>query len=329
MLIRMAAVDWMRNLVPVAYVPDISHPVATKRHASGSFTARPARGIAPAKSDPPTSSSWNVPLHPLSNTPSLQPSTLKRPYIRATAQEQPARPQPDLTIGLHDAPDAWISGGLDSDMGSALHQHQLASSKDAMMTTNGLSKEVLISEPFATGGSGLVFPFLVVELKTDRVALSEAENQAAVSGACALAILNQLDSQQHANEQPAEVSNDDQDGAETVEEEVAPAHATPEDLFAIRTYSLTSSGPNLSLWAHIPPRRRIDVFENDTSTSTSNNPYSVYANGWDMVFLDSYRLTQENGARRCAEDLARVVAWGSFELRNWVFQRLAEIYCYP
>ena len=358
--------DWKKSLRPVAYVPEIPPRIPQKRQPSSAqpsteYLPNPPgpRGRGRGRGQPPAFSEYPSPepstMSLFSNKPDMAPPTTTKVrvhYIRAPDWGQPKIPKPDLTIGLLDTSDAWSRSGLHSEAGNILDQAQIAaSSADVSDVAAGEVdwESGLISDPFVTSPSGLRFPFLVVELKSELATLTEAENQAAVSGACALRMLESL----------VKTSDGDGDfgqeqttgGAGTSAQETgseaaagSPARAAPstapdasqnaaKEPFTIRTYSLTTSGPTQSLWVHVPPIRNFSsnrLFSPSNQAAHTNqspsNPYSSFSSGWDMVWLGAYRTTNQESALELTRALAEILAWGREEFRTWVCERLVEYF---
>src|SRR5450759_4415233 len=151
-----------------------SPSVPRKRHASNSTTITPSLDY-PSREQ---SLSISQPYMPLGYHMEPAPNAL-----------QPKQPCPDLSIGLRDSEASWAEhNGLWRSTGLRGNNNgitQILADLQACGT--------LISDPCTSEPSGLRFPFLVVEAKSGGSStLVEAENQAAVSGACSLGILRTL-----------------------------------------------------------------------------------------------------------------------------------------
>lgn len=272
---------------------------------------------------PPPTAQSNL-KHPFTNitlipipTASTSTTTVFR---RADDHVQPSRPEPDIVIGLRDTDTAWRDAYTST---AILHQLQL----DALSLPQD-SLRGLISEPFVAAPSGLRFPFVCFELKADRGSSADAINQAAVSGACSLQILQALQRRsQPGNEEEMEhhvvVGDGIVSSGETVMQDSIPPTApatVPANEFNLRVFSLTTTGSKVEIWAHIPPAP-IDPGLS-SSPSPNQNPYGAFLTGWDMVYLASYRVSSRKDAAACAKVLADIIAWGRHELREWVVGRL-------
>lgn len=159
----------------------------------------------------------------------MPPPTAQRLKLEpAPARLQPKTPRPDLSVGLNDSDAAWAAdeafwtrSGLHSKDVKAI----LTDLQAAPATPD--SGPPLITDPCTATPSGLRFPFFMVEVKSGgSSSIADAENQSAVSAACALRILRALGG----GDLP---SADEDDGA-----------------FDVRTFSLTTEGPTHDLWAH-------------------------------------------------------------------------------
>jgi hypothetical protein len=117
---------------------------------------------------------------------------------------------------------------------------------DVQRDADGLPEPMLLLAP--SDGANIAFPFAVVEAQAYPTGqqILEAENQAAVSMACALKMVDRLD----------ELAN-----------QVTDTVAQPQDLF-----SITTQGPLHELWAHWTAKERgVPVFHS-TLWSSWNAP---------------------------------------------------------
>lgn len=132
-------------------------------------------------------------------------------------------PRPDISIGLHDpvVARALQSQGFDEGHAGTL----LVELQD---TVHGSGNEPLLRSEPTQQITDMRFPFLVVEGKTYATVSSffEAQNQVAVSGACALKILYDLDN----------VANRARPGSQSNDQPII--------------FSICTQGPYHELWAH-------------------------------------------------------------------------------
>lgn len=144
--------------------------------------------------------------------------------------------------------------------------------------------------------------------------MADAENQTAVSGACALKILQEL-STERGYDDDIEAREDTQPGqsitlpandSNSVTSFTLDSTSSP---FRLRTFSLTTEGPMQNLWAHLPRPCT------DETGST---------HGWAMVYLESFRITSRKSAVKLVGLLAVILAWGANEFKEWVLQQVVR-----
>jgi hypothetical protein len=152
-----------------------------------------------------------------------------------------------------------------------------------------MDTRTLISDPCTASPSGLRFPFFVVEAKSGgSTTMAEAENQAAVSGACALTILRTL------RTLSGQVNAPIRDTSSTC---LGPAS------LITRTFSLTTEGPTHTLW--------VNFQEEEEEESGSS-----------MVWLGTYRITDTKSVRELVDAMASILSWGATEFKGWVEQSI-------
>lgn len=135
-------------------------------------------------------------------------------------------PRPDITIGIfHGALNTALqSQGLNDTEAEDL----LRALQKQMTCRKGNQESALCSEP-TSRPLEIRFPFLIVEGKSHATGkhIFEAQNQAAVSGACALKILHDLDE---------------------LVDRASQGHSSTEDSRLV--FSICTQGPFHELWAH-------------------------------------------------------------------------------
>jgi len=190
--VDLTALDWQKELVPRSYTYAITPLAAQKRRRSSNL-----------------------------DNPAVQ---LQLPPCElAPASLQPKTPRPDLTIGLKDSDAAW---NQKAEFWKALG---LSGNEIRPILASLQARDTFWSDPCTTSPSQLRFPFFVVELKSgNNATMVDAENQAAVSGAIALDLLQKLGAGYAGQDEEADTT------------------------FRLRTYSCTTEGAMCTLWAHLP-----------------------------------------------------------------------------
>ncbi|OJD29374.1 copper transport accessory protein [Diplodia corticola] len=224
--------SWQTAVKPVTHIHHIGPPSPQKRRSVPTLTHEPPRiqsyptpdhTNSPAQSHPPPA----LAAHRTDPAPAPAPVLRLEP---APPRLQPKTPRPDLSIGLSDSDaawkedeQAWTRPGLRGrDVREILADLQHGAAHQDSVT--------LITDPCTASPSGLRFPFLTVEAKAaSSASITDAENLAAVSAACALRILAEL------SKPPSE-----------------PAPSAAHSALQLRTFSLTCEGPAHVLWAHVP-----------------------------------------------------------------------------
>ncbi|RAL07784.1 uncharacterized protein BO97DRAFT_473382 [Aspergillus homomorphus CBS 101889] len=240
---------------------------------------------------------WNEDVKPPVNNPlpmiphkrnqpgQLLPETLREgtpdPAVPAIPLFKLKNPRPDICIGLSDDS---LARALE-DLGVPqffLQDLQLAST--------------LISDPHTTPLE-LRFPFLIVEAKSGATGgnLYQAQNQAAVSGASALQILQSLADLQAAQRLDEGSRNSNPNPTESAPG--LPRAPPPPNI----VFSITMEGPIHELWLHFQkPREKT----------------------FSMVCLGSWRTTLRDSSRDLVRHLRAVLRWGSGEFREGIINTL-------
>ncbi|TKA61203.1 hypothetical protein B0A49_13293 [Cryomyces minteri] len=188
-------------------------------------------------------------------------------------------PRPDIFVGLDHESMNHVIQSAKKVLGS---QYLLSDWQD-----NG----TLISDPGVTPLS-LRFPFLIVEAKSGATGgnLYQAQNQAAVSGACALKILRDL----------AHLHDPEPDsGPESTEKQQQHQHQLPQIVF-----SVTNEGSIHELWAHF--------WNADNST-------------FNMTCLGVWRTTSAVNALKLTGHIAAILRWGAGDLRRDIVESIVAL----
>ncbi|MCJ1429792.1 hypothetical protein MMC29_007707 [Sticta canariensis] len=196
-------------------------------------------------------------------------------------------PRPDVTVGIRNAVLLQKLQGNNLDIDAA--ERVLFSLQEQMTYRNGNLEPLLSSEP-TTRLLKISFPFLMVEGKSYATGkpVFEAQNQAAVSGACALKILHDLaDLADQADR--AEGSSGSQTGK---------AHPL--------VFSICTEGPSHELWAH----------------------YTVVEGGvrkFNMSILKTCHASIRSEVSRFLTAVDNVISWGSGDFLDDVAERLRKV----
>lgn len=195
-------------------------------------------------------------------------------------------PRPDVTVGIRNAVLIQKLQGNNLDIDAA---ETLFSLQEQTTYRNGNLEPLLSSEP-TTRPLMINFPFLIVEGKSYATGkpVFEAQNQAAVSGACALKILHDL----------ADLANqadraEGSSGSHTVN-----AHPL--------VFSICTEGPSHELWAH----------------------YTVVEGGvrkFNMSILKTCHASIRSEVLRFLTAVDNVISWGSGDFLDGVAERLRKV----
>lgn len=188
-------------------------------------------------------------------------------------------PKPDITVGL--AHTAFVQ----------LHQRRLVDHQ---------ASSSILSDPHAAD-MGIRFPFLVVEAKGLSLSgsLISGQNQAAISGACMLTILKDLNHQAAWN-----TSSEPDLGFHTPDVEpripiTIPSASQPSPVLC---FSIVTEGPVHELWVH---------FEHEGA--------------FHMEFLQSWRTARKRDAQELVHFLARIMAWGRGRFKDAIVGKLDKV----
>ncbi|EDU45947.1 hypothetical protein PtrSN002B_010399 [Pyrenophora tritici-repentis] len=207
--------------------------------------------------------------------PSLPPYTQSVASTTSTDAGDPyyiSTPKPDIVIGI-----AHTAFTLQHRR--RLVDHQASGS--------------ILSDPHAAD-MAIRFPFLIVEAKGLSVngTLISAQNQAAISGASMLRILNDLSNQ-------AACSSSTDPGSEFISLSTTPLGLHPDLALC---FSLVTEGPTHELWVHF-----------------------MHEGAFHMVFLRSWRTTQEHDAQEIVYYLARIMEWGNGKFKDCIVEKLKKV----
>jgi hypothetical protein len=194
-------------------------------------------------------------------------------------------PRPDITIGIDT--DALISKFpseiLDPDQAEEMLQHL----QQTTLNRDGRNEPILCSEP-TSQATQIRFPFLIVEGKSYSTGKSifEAQNQAAVSGACALKILHDL--------AELEVAKNADGGGD---------YAKPANPLV---FSVCTQGPIHELWAHY--------------TTVENS-----IRKFNMVPVKTCHVTFRSSILEFLTAVDNVMSWGSGDFLDDIAKRLGKV----
>ncbi|KAF2816717.1 uncharacterized protein BDZ99DRAFT_373539 [Mytilinidion resinicola] len=209
----------------------------------------------------------------LSNTPIFSmPSTA--PSDTSESPNSLSTPKPDITLGL-------------------AHTSFTPMQKTVLMLLQDDCR--VLSEPHQAQ-IGLRFPFLVIESKGGAAGgnLIGAQNQAAVDGACALSILEDLRCV------VARIMSQS-DFVQYNQENIAMKQAE-EDKVPVFLFSVTTEGPLHEIWVH----------------------YRV-GEAYHITCCRAWRTTRWEDAREFVQTLARIVEWGKRGFREGILNILGQI----
>lgn len=200
-------------------------------------------------------------------------------------------PRPDLSIGILNT---TLNSRLSTEKFNEVEVEQLLRYLQAKLKSREPGKQpepILISVP-ALRASDLTFPFIVVEGKAYSTGkqMFEAENQAAVSGACGLKIQLCLDELVQQANRTATTSDD------------SPTPSAPPPLF----FSVCTEGPIHALWAH----------------------YTLVENGvrkFKMTLLNSCNAVRLKDLEEFLVAFYNVCSWGTGGFLDSVVERLGKV----
>ena len=216
------------------------------------------------------------------------------PSPQAGLQEEPEKdrslvktPRPDVTVGIRNA--VLVQQLQGHNLTSAAAGRVLLNLQQQMTYRNGHHEPFLCSEP-TSRSLRIRFPFLIVEGKSYAIGktIFDAQNQAAVSGACALKILYDLaDLTHHADRA------DSSSGSLTEE-----AHPL--------VFSICTEGPSHELWAH----------------------YSTLEDGvrmFNMSLMKIWHASLESEVLNFLTAVDNVISWGSGDFLDDIVERLRKV----
>ncbi len=210
------------------------------------------------------------------------------PLSQAGSQANPGKgsslvktPRPDVTTGIRNTVLVQKLEVHSTEAGEFLQHLQ-----QQMTYRNGQYEPVLSSEP-TQRALKIRFPFLIVEGKSYATGKTvfDAQNQAAVSGACALKILHDLADLAHR----ADVSS----GSQTEE-----AHPL--------VFSICTEGPSHELWAHY---------------TTVENGVRMF----NMSILKTWHALLRDEVLRFLTAVDNVISWGSGDFLDDIVERLGKV----
>ena len=235
------------------------------------------------------------PKRPSRNSPAAQaktrtaqddmPAPATTAKIEPKADSSPIKtPRPDISIGLRTV--AVVDALVSHDMNTVAANDFL----DYLQQTfrrNTVQEPLLCSEP-TQRSLNLRFPFLVIEGKSYATGkpIYEAQNQAAVSGACALKIL--LDLVQMAARVENGSSSPGPDSAQSI------------------VFSVCTEGPHHELWVHY---------------TTTEHGVRMF----NMSILKTCHISLPDGVLDFLVVLDRVLTWGASVFLDGVVGRLAKM----
>lgn len=214
-------------------------------------------------------------MAPLSTTAKSDPRT-DNPPIKTTC--------PDISIGLYTAA---VVEALECHGINAVAANDFLDYLQQTMCRRKATLETLHCSESTQRACTLRFPSLVVEAKSYATGnpVYDVQNQAAVSGACALEILPDL----------AELAACAEDGSSTI---------SPENAKSV-VFSICTEGPHDELWTHY---------------TTIEHGVRVF----DMSVLKTYHISPPDGVLDCLVAVDNVLAWGVGIFLEGVVDQVAE-----
>ena len=221
--------NWREDLKPRPPRPSVNTSFVMHPPVVDSPPHSPSRKRQVRPTDEPRSLTSDTTINP------PQVSDVQSPAVVSTVVKKELSiktPRPDVTIGI-DIMEFKASLASFAPKFTERKFNELLSTLEDMKKPTGPTEPLLVSVP-ASRASDLTFPFAVVEGKSHSTGktIFEAQNQAAVSGACALKIQLDLDSLT----KQASAASDASDSAPQ----------GPPLLF----FSVCTEGPYHELWAH-------------------------------------------------------------------------------